>query len=119
MTMADDSVELHEVVKDIASRLTLDAEGRLVMSDGEYARNRAKLLQLRTPDEKKAVVVGLVALVSRLVRENKDGTQQAAAKLADLAAGVIGDPAKAKEIFGQVTGAPKPAVQKPSAKPKK
>ena len=115
--MADEPVSLHEVVKDIAARLRLDDAGRLEMSDSDLARNRAKLMSIKSDEEKKAVLISLVALVSRLTRESPEATTQAVERLTDLVAGLIGDPAKARAIF-QPTGAaksPKARPPKPSA----
>lgn len=97
---AEESVTLHEVVKDIAARLELK-DGRLEMSDGDLARHRARLMRVTAPEEKKDVLVSLVALGSRLMRESREGTSQAVDRLMDLTAGLIGDPVRARALFTQ------------------
>lgn len=107
--MANQPVELHPAVKEIAAGFVLE-NGRMSFTDAELEKHRAALAQLKSADEKKTVLVSLVALASRLMREGKDGAAQPIVRLMQLSAEVIGDPAKAKAIFESagLTGTPAP-----------
>jgi hypothetical protein len=94
------TVTLHPIVKEIAQKLELEA-GRVVMSDGDLARHRASVMRLSGADDKREVLLSLVALASRLMRENKDGTSQAVERLTELAAGLIGDPEAARAVMAR------------------
>lgn len=96
--MADDQIQLHPTVAEIAGKLEL-ADGKMVMTDGDSARYRARLARITAADEKKLVLVSLVALGARLMREGKEGTAPAVARLMELAAVIIGDAEKAKALF--------------------
>ncbi len=97
--MADDQVQLHPTVAEIAGKLELAADGKMVMSDGDLARYRARLGRIAAADDKKLVLVSLVALGARLMREDRAGTAPAVARLMELAAVIIGDADKAKALF--------------------
>lgn len=99
--MVDERVDLHPTVAEIAGKLEL-VNGRMVMTDGDIARYRARLARVMASDEKKLILVSLVALSARLMREGKDGTAPAVARLMELAAVIIGDADKVKALFGAV-----------------
>lgn len=92
-------VQLHPLVQAIAMSFSLE-HGKLAMSDDIFAAHEAMMRALQD-DEKKPVLVSLVALAARFVREGKGGADAAAEKLASLAAVVIGDAAKAKALFAK------------------
>jgi hypothetical protein len=94
----DEQIELHPTVIEIASKIELE-NGKLVMSEGDTARYRARLTRITAPSERKLVLVSLVALGARLMREADAGSAPAVARLMDLAAVLIGDAEKAKSLF--------------------
>jgi hypothetical protein len=106
---ANKSVELHPAVKEIAAGFLLE-NGRMVFSDEQLAKHSEKLKQLTSADEKKAVLVSLVSLASRLLREGKDGAAQPIVRLMELSGELLGDPVKAKAVFESagIPGTPPP-----------
>jgi len=94
----DEGIELHPAVKAVAKDIELE-DGKMLISETNVKRHRARLSVLKTPDDKKQALGSLMALAARLMREGGEGTAPAVARLMDLSAGVIGDPAKAKALF--------------------
>ena len=106
MAKKDQPVLLHKVVREIAADLELE-EGKLEMSAGDLAKHKQRLAKITSAEEKKQVLVSLVALASRLMREGREAAAAAVARVIELAAELIGDPEQARAIFEQAGAAPK------------
>ncbi len=91
-------VALHVSVQGLASEIELHG-GVLQLSDEACVRFSRRVAKLRAVEEKKAVLVSVVALASRLAREGQEAAMPAVNRLMDLAAGLIGDPSKARALF--------------------
>lgn len=98
--MAEKTFELHEIVRDMASHLEL-IDGRIVMNEVELRKNRAALMKVTKAEDKKAVLVSLVALASKMMRENAEASSQVIERLIGLAAELIGDVDKARAVFAE------------------
>lgn len=99
MTSAtDNNVELHPLVKEIAAGLALK-NGQLEMTEANLAKHRNALRKLSDAGDKKLVLVSLVALAARLMREGNEASAQAVVRLMELAAELIGDVKKAQAVF--------------------
>lgn len=99
--MAEEQVPLHPTVQAIAKSFVVE-KGKLVMQKAVFDGHAKTMKALSNPDEKKAVLVSLMALTSRFLREGEGGADMAAETLAQLAAIIVGDPAKTKALFAQV-----------------
>lgn len=106
MAKKDQPVLLHKVVREIAADLELE-NGKLKMTSDALARHKVRLSKITTAEEKKQVLVSLVALASRLMREGREAAAAAVARVIELAAELIGDPEQARAIFEQAGAAPK------------